>query len=773
MVKYVNKQGRNGAVMRRKLFIYCICMISGIVSAYISAEKGWIFLICAFAFIQALILLFDMPFYISLFFIGGAMLLFNSYNAEAKALPEKFMNDKVDVYAKVIDIKNGKNDYLNLICRTTEIKRNNEITDLNAVITISIEGTQRDELRNREEEIIGKIIFIKGSFKIRDRYANPGRLSRRLFLYSEGIDSEMEVYGISAVGETGDVVCAMKRIIYMYRDSFTEKIAATEQGRAFAAGVLFGLDQNIDQEVYDSFRQAGTAHILAVSGLHIGFAYAVYSYAIKKRRFYGIEYIFSIFLIVYGTAAMWSPSVTRAVMIVFIKLISEKTNRSFDMLSSLSLITLIMAAQNPFCVFSTGMIMSFAAITGMSFFTPHFRSLFSDFSSAAISVYTVLLPYMAYSFNMVSAVSLIANIPIIFLSSIFVPLGILGFISYAISSKAAFAFSLITEPLGRMIVYVNDMFSGENSAFQIMSPKPYVIIIVYVIAFFVSSEYFAVFIIARRDRSKMIGAAAMVIGVTIFSYLGFRSDFDDASIVFVDVGQGDCIHIKSEGGNDILIDGGGSPYIDIAKKVLKPYLLKNQVGDIDLALATHLHADHFLGIKQLSEQYEVKQIRTDCVTGERIWLADDIYIDTIWPDKGGKQSEDENFSSSLFKINYRGTTVLITGDISEEGERELLRKYKGSDILRCDVLKIAHHGSKYSSCEDFIDEVSPKVAVISVGENNKYGHPSNDVIEKLIKKDIMVYRTDTDGAVGIIKDGDDIRICTMKRNTHTGSSQKI
>lgn len=107
----------------------------------------------------------------------------------------------------------------------------------------------------------------------------------------------------------------------------------------------------------------------------------------------------------------------------------------------------------------------------------------------------------------------------------------------------------------------------------------------------------------------------------------------------------------------------------------------------------------------------------------------------------------------------KGFTILVTGDITEEGERMLLRRYQGTDVLCADVLKVAHHGSPYSSCEDFIRAVNPAIAVIGVGRNN-YGHPSEKVIEKMRGLGIMVYRTDRDGAVGIINKRGRLSVCT-------------
>ena len=228
------------------------------------------------------------------------------------------------------------------------------------------------------------------------------------------------------------------------------------------------------------------------------------------------------------------------------------------------------------------------------------------------------------------------------------------------------------------------------------------------------------------------------------------------------MGQGDCIHLKCDDGKNLLFDGGGNINYNIGEKTLKPYLLKNGIGQVQLAAATHLHTDHYLGLTQLAECFDVKKVLTKGRAGQRIMLGDAQWIDILWPQQQDPNIDDENLNSLIFKIQDHGVSVLITGDITEEGEKALVEKYKGTDTLKSDILKVAHHGSPYSTSDLFLDAVKPSVAVISVGKNN-YGHPSNVVIEKLRKKGIMVFRTDQSGAVGIINRKGKISVCTKNQ----------
>ena len=136
----------------------------------------------------------------------------------------------------------------------------------------------------------------------------------------------------------------------------------------------------------------------------------------------------------------------------------------------------------------------------------------------------------------------------------------------------------------------------------------------------------------------------------------------------------------------------------------------------------------------------------------RINITDDVYIEPIWPLRGARGDvdiDDPNENNMVYMVNYRGVKIMVTGDLLEEDELEMIEHYKGTDVLDCDILKVAHHGSKSSSSEELLDAVTPEIAVIQVGLHNFYGHPHPQTLERLAERGIEVYRTDTNGAVGI------------------------
>ena len=276
----------------------------------------------------------------------------------------------------------------------------------------------------------------------------------------------------------------------------------------------------------------------------------------------------------------------------------------------------------------------------------------------------------------------------------------------------------------------------------------------------------------------------------------------------MDVGQGDCVCVRTDAGvmsrqRCYLFDGGGSADYNVGKKVLREYLLKNGVSHVDAAFVTHLHTDHYKGICELAKEgmvdriyvYEANLLKRQQIidetglTEDRIeYLAagdmvdldgvhnhDSVYVEVLHPRRTSASEyrkliadeTDENILSLVFKVTFSGrrdsTSVLITGDMGEDGEAELSKSARTA--LKSDILKVGHHGSKTSSTEGFLAAVRPDVAVIQVGKNNMYGHPTPEAIERLTAAGAEIYRNDLMGAIGFdIRRGKIEEVKTMIRN---------
>jgi competence protein ComEC len=447
-----------------------------------------------------------------------------------------------------------------------------------------------------------------------------------------------------------------------------------------------------------------------------------------------------------------------------------------------------------------------------------------------IAIQIGMVPITAFIFNYFSLSAFIINVPVIMLAGIILPIGIfLMLISlvnmlashpplmadglYAvlteIKSALDFLFSLLAtaaEMLVFIMIALNRLTAQRGFwYFDIQNPSPVTLVIFYTMLFLCCSElgqwYFKkkqglAFAPVQRRR-RMLQALSLVI-LLVLGILFSGNAYHKADLIFLDVGQGDCLHVRTPSGKNILIDGGGSRGLadggsgyDVGSRILLPYLLKSGVSTIDVAFISHLHDDHYKGIASLSQAMRIDKvvlysgnqaheqaliselnIGADSLIyvgkGDRITIEPGIYLDVLFPkdEISGIQEvspdqaepEDENAINLLMKLNYYGITIMMTGDLTGEDEAKIINEEKD---LKADILKVPHHGSRHSSTADFIKAVNPDIAIIQVGKNN-FGHPNPAVVENYLKQDIMLFRTDQDGAV-LIDIGADrtLRMMTM------------
>lgn len=269
---------------------------------------------------------------------------------------------------------------------------------------------------------------------------------------------------------------------------------------------------------------------------------------------------------------------------------------------------------------------------------------------------------------------------------------------------------------------------------------------------------------------------AILIWIAVFSFKDQKLE-----IIFFNIGQGDSILINAKNNQQILIDGGpNDSVVDKLGKTLPFYDKK-----IELIILTHPDKDHISGLVEVVKRYKVDKILTtgiECSTevcqilseqiqkkkipvkiaqaGQTIFLGDNIFLGILSPleNLSGENVKNKNDTSIVAKLITGKNSVLLTGDITSKAEKKLA---ENNFNLQSDFLKIAHHGSKYSTSEFFLEEVSPKTAIISVGKNS-WGMPTKEVLEKLDRKKIKVYRTDIDGDVKIIFKENNFEILSKK-----------
>lgn len=286
-------------------------------------------------------------------------------------------------------------------------------------------------------------------------------------------------------------------------------------------------------------------------------------------------------------------------------------------------------------------------------------------------------------------------------------------------------------------------------------------------------------------RFYVLLAAVLLANGGLIFYGRARRQPRPLTVTFLDVGQGDAAVIETPGGHTILVDTGGVKENgdDEARLVVAPFLKHLGVRAIDAILLTHPHADHIGGAPTLIDRFPVGMLMDDGQTtdeplvgrarqearnhgvayrpaerGEELDCGDGVRLSLLAPTP--KEVEGPpNDASIVVRLTYGKTTFLLTGDAEAPEEEDMERD---REPLGCDVLKVGHHGSDTSSTPEFLAEAHPRIAIISVGAHNRYGHPSEAVVERLRADGAQVFRTDVDGAVTCESDGQAIRASAMR-----------
>lgn len=704
------------------------------------------------------------------FIMAAAILVTDSITGYTSDYLEGLEGNNAAVTGRVVSIVKKDDEYFKLQLSDVSIISDNGARSYKKKILVNVYSDIADY-----RTVLWDRVYITGEVSIPKERSNPGTFDYRRYLKSIGIRCIITAENIENVKKAGGIAALLKSAKCRTADIFE---SALGDDSAVVMGLLFGETSGIDEDIIETFRRGGTAHVLAVSGLHLGLLYSFLCRFKRKKRSIPADIAIVLALSAYTALAGFTASVVRACLMIFIHIAGNHLNRRYDLISSTCVSMIIILAVNPMQIYSAGFQMSFLAVITLGIMIPLIQKKIKGILLPMIAVQTGMVPYTMYVFNYVSLTSVISNIPVYFIAAAMIPAGIsvIAFCWLPVIAKPA---AMITGLFVKLLLWCNDFtYMGGVFTFDVASPSVIFLAVYYIFIFYMCSEAGQIALI-RRNYKKIaaVFAAAVICGAGCSVYLS--DGFEKTDMVFVDVGQGDCLHIKA-GGKNLLIDGGGSFNYNVGKSTLKPYLLKNGVTKIDMAIATHLHTDHYQGLKELSQTYRIKKLgvyeansvnenhlkkefKTDEIlylaAGDVINMGRNVSVEVLSPDRGNPLDEkDENKNSLVLRVNVKGSSVLMTGDIDEKGEKTLI----ADTDIKADILKIAHHGSRYSSCEKFIAVAAPKIAVIQVGKNT-YGHPSEEVIKRLEEHKITVLRNDEQGAVGIrVNKAGDFGIVTMR-----------
>lgn len=403
-----------------------------------------------------------------------------------------------------------------------------------------------------------------------------------------------------------------------------------------------------------------------------------------------------------------------------------------------------------------------------------------------------MLPLMARDFHRITLSAPFANLAAVPLTGIVVPL---GFVTLGSSLLAPALARMLAVPLGWMtllLLHVVHWFASlPRWSYRIPGPRWWLVIT------FFSVALLSMVTLRGADRWRRRVAPILGTGLLTCSALIALFPFSPAwsagklEVSVLDVGQGDSLFAVTPGGKSLLIDGGGAfggfggqsgHGVDPGEEAVSPYLWSRGFQRIDVVALTHAHQDHIGGLAAILENFQVgrlwigrevrspalakieqmakaRQIPVEHEARPNSFAIDSVTGEFFWPEASSAEplSAAKNDDSLVLRLQYGERAVLLPGDAEKEAESAMLSQANAGE-LRSEVLKIGHHGSRNSTTAEFLAAVHPRLAVISVGEGNAYGHPNAELLERLADAGVRVLRTDRDGAVHILMDSKGLEV---------------
>ncbi len=587
-----------------------------------------------------------------------------------------------------------------------------------------------------------------------------------------------------------------KKTLFSFRQRF-RAFLARHYGTEISAvifSLLFGGYENLSIKTIDNFAATGLIHILSVSGSHITLLAGAVIYLGRKIKLpLPLQFaLLTICIFIYGALAGFSPPVLRAGLLGLLGFGALILKREANARYLLALVFFSLLSFEPRLLFDIGFELSFAATAGLVYlFAPFCRLLANLYYpiriilAATLAAQLACLPLLAYyfgSFSLCSFLSCLLAGPIL---EMLIVIAMLGSVIFVLSPfLAVLPFSLCAALAKITLAEINLLANLPLAQIFVPAFSPVGI----------AAYLFLLFLLAMPKKRRFLSLFSQkqrLFPYFCLCYLFLLGCFflspAKAHVYFFDVGQGDAALIVDSHKKAALIDTGGlrSNENFIAQRVILPQLRRLGIKKISYLFLSHPHADHASAVPQIDQHIPIeriiiggspavyaalwkKELSTPIIKrlhrpkeGEKFLLGEICF--TVLDAGEENPKSDQNEASLLLAAQYKGYNLLFTGDLTPQGERRAVKNL--GEKLRCDILKIPHHGSGLSSTPEFINACQPRLGVISVGRGNDYKHPAQRVLALLEKKRIQVFRTDECGAVHI-------ELCGKKHRINTCAAAK-
>ena len=637
-------------------------------------------------------------------------------------------------------------------------------------------------------------------------------------IYTVGFPSGKKGWVKLGEGFKNPVILRVERWRDHIRD-FLDRETNLPASSIFKALVL-GEQGEIPEEIKERFIVTGTAHLLAISGDQFGIvaflSFSLLIWILKRSEFLLLSVPVRKWaagltipcIILYAFIAGGGISVVRSAIMVITFLISILLNRERSPLHTLALAAFLILLFSPPSLFDVSFQLSFLAVFSILYLMPRILHAFREegislvprtFWKKKIVRYIMLsllltavaiigtAPFVAFHFNRFAPIGFFTNLFIVpWVGFLIVPLSLSASIfSFFFSPLATFLItvnSFVTLTLLRVLAFFSSI---PFASLFITTPTPFEIVLFYFLLFL--SVH-----LRKRKVARYLFLGICIVSALDLAFWNLKDLFQkDLRLTFIDVGQGDSILIEFPQGRRMLVDGGGlyDDRFDTGKNVIAPFLWDKKIRKIDTLVLTHPDPDHLKGLNFIASEFSIGQFWDNGFqTGSESYLQlrktlsekkirhqsldeetppqtiNGVEISILNPPvwkatkRTNRNPRDLNNASLVMKLRFKTVSLLLTGDIGKEAEERLLRR---DYPLRSDIIKIPHHGSATSSLRLFLERVKPTYAILSVGERNIGRLPHPETLKRYQRLGCILYRTDIQGAITVVTDGETIQIKTF------------
>jgi len=583
----------------------------------------------------------------------------------------------------------------------------------------------------------------------------------------KGIFLILSQKGDAIIAEAGEIPLRFYPAVLRRNVQNTLAALFPEEVSAFAKALLLGDTSELSYALDTAFQVSGIRHIVAVSGLHISILYSLIALLTFRQRHLTMLLGIPV-LLLFAAVAGFTPSVTRACIMVWLMLLSRVFNREYDPPTALSFAVLVMLLYNPWVITSVSLQLSVGCVAGILLFSGRIsgwmtqklpkrkgfaskiQKSFCTSVSVTLSATSLVTPLSAWYFGAVSLVSVVTNLLALWVVNLIFNGLVLVVLLYGFLPAAASALAwLLTWPV--RYVFLVSRWLAEIPVAAVYTTS--VFITVWLVFLYV---LLAVFLF-QREKTPGILACCGCIGLCIALLASWGEPaMDDVRITMLDVGQGQSILLQSEG-RTYLVDCGGDSDTETADLIAET-LLSQGTDHLDGIILTHYDRDHAGGLENLLTRIDTEVLLLPDVKtaqkapesdGQILYVREDVTIsfgNTEIRVFGPTYPEDDNENSLCVLFDTEKCDILITGDRSGFGEQTLLRYARVPDV---DILVAGHHGAASSTSEELLRAVTPEIVLISVGEDNVYGHPASSLLQRLEEFGCQIYRTDKNGTITI------------------------